>query len=275
MKKLNFNNTKDIPVNKITEGNFAIRKYYPEESLNELVLSFTENGVLQAVVVEALSGGKYELIIGSRRLRAAKKIKLTTIPAVIVSGIDGRTKLELALAENLHRADLTPFEEALAILRLINEFKMTPAQVAKRIDKEESFVRRRLQLVSLPQEVQKLIADEKISLSHVSTLVNLGTPELQAQFARTAVRHNLDEQELKMFIQDELKTKVEERKQRSGTTSWKKVGLKIAIFTRWLKSTLHGEVKIVSPNDMYSLRAVLQDLLKEVNNSINHIQKGR
>jgi ParB family chromosome partitioning protein len=128
----------------------------------------------------------YQLIAGERRWRAARRAGLTTVPAV-VRVADDLNAVEEALVENLHREDLTALEEAAAYLQLIEEFELTHEDVAKRIGKSRSSVTNTLRLLSLPPEVQRLLADGKLSAGHAKAL--LGTPDraLQERLATLAV----------------------------------------------------------------------------------------
>ncbi len=273
MKKINHSSTIDIKVSKIKEGNLAIRKYYSEEGIDGLGQSISEIGTIYPLVVKSLPDGEYGLIIGSRRLRAAKKLKLEKIPAIIISNLDGRSQLELMLAENLHREDLTPFEEAWAILKLINDYKMNLKQVAKRIGRDGSFITRRLQLLSLPQEVQEMVSDKQLSLAHVSALANLDTPEAQVSFARIATHHKLDDKEMVTLIQDQLHQQSEQRRQ-SPAMSWQKVSLRVGGFAKWLKATIPTSIDVSRANDKYALREALEKLQKEIRLCLINIEKG-
>ena len=159
--------------------------HFDEESLSELAASIAQIGVLQPILVRATDDG-FQLIAGERRWRAAKRAGLTTVPAV-VRITDDISAVEEALVENLHRADLTALEEAAAYLQLIEDFKLTHDDVAKRIGKSRSAVTNTLRLLGLPPEVQRLLADGKLSAGHARAI--LGTPDraLQEQLAKRAV----------------------------------------------------------------------------------------
>lgn len=221
----------------------GVRKTYDELPIFELGKSISEVGMIYPLMVQEIGPNRYELIIGSRRLRAAKNLKLARIPAVIIEGIDDRSKLELMLTENLHRQDLTPFEEAWAILRLINEHKMTLQAVAKRIGRSESTVRNRIQLLSLDKEVQELVSQRKLSVTQIDTLARLASPEDQVQFARAAAINALSPNELTRLVREELAQKkarkgIEEngkQKHKLVVHSATRIRLKITLFTEWLK----------------------------------------
>ena len=161
------------------------RVHFDEESLGELADSIAQLGLLQPILVRRVAEG-YQLIAGERRWRAARRAGLTTVPAVVRVS-DDVNAVEEALVENLHREDLTALEEAAAYLQLIEEFELTHDDVAKRIGKSRSSVTNTLRLLGLPPEVQRLLADGKLSAGHAKAL--LGTPDrsLQERLAKLAV----------------------------------------------------------------------------------------
>jgi ParB family chromosome partitioning protein len=137
--------------------------------------------VLQPVLVRALpepiAGVRYELVAGERRLRAAKKAGLASIPAVVRT-IDDQASVEQAVVENLHREDLNPLEEAAAYQQLLDEFSLTHEQVAQRVGKSRAAISNSLRLFQLPPAVQKLVRDQALTAGHARTL--LGLPEAHA-----------------------------------------------------------------------------------------------
>jgi ParB family chromosome partitioning protein len=159
--------------------------HFDEESLGELADSIAQVGLLQPILVRRVDDG-YQLIAGERRWRAARRAGLTTVPA-IVRLTDDTSAVEEALIENLHREDLTALEEAAAYLQLIEDFDLTHDDVAKRIGKSRPSVTNTLRLLGLPPEVQRLLADGKLSAGHAKAL--LGTPDrsLQERLAHRAV----------------------------------------------------------------------------------------
>lgn len=175
----------EIAVGEITKNPNQPRVHFDEESLSELAASIAQIGVLQPVLVRATDDG-FQLIAGERRWRAAKLAGLTTVPAVVRVS-DDISAVEEALVENLHRQDLTALEEAAAFLQLIEDFKLTHEDVAKRIGKSRSAVTNTLRLLGLPPEVQRLLADGKLSAGHARAI--LGTPDrtLQERLAKQAV----------------------------------------------------------------------------------------
>ena len=152
---------------------------------------------------------------------------------MILPDLDDSTRLVLALSENLQRQDLTPFEEAWAIFKLVKDNNMGIQGTAKRIDRPEVFVRNRLKLLSLPQEVQELLAHRRLSLAHIDALVSLRSSEDQLNFAKLAVDHRLSETELALAIEKELGQKVVSGRKPKNITG-KRAEIRIDQFAIWL-----------------------------------------
>lgn len=180
----------ELPVTSVRPNPDQPREHFDEETLASLSASIRELGVLQPILVKQASDGSYELIAGERRLRAAKRAGLTTIPA-IVREADRAASLEQALVENLHRQDLNALEEAAAYSQLIEDLGLTHEQVATRVGKSRVSITNSLRLFQLPPSVQKLVATGELSGSHAKAL--LGTPDrsLQEALARRAVAEDM------------------------------------------------------------------------------------
>ena len=164
----------ELPVGDISPNPNQPRQVFDEESLAALTASVRELGVLQPVLVRTVSDGRYELIAGERRWRAARRAGLPTVPA-LVKVLDDTASLEQAVVENLHRDNLNPLEEAAAYQQLIEEFHLTHEQVSVRVGKSRAAVSNALRLFQLPPAVQKLLAENQLSAGHAKAL--LGTPD--------------------------------------------------------------------------------------------------
>lgn len=175
----------DVAVASISPNPNQPRVHFDEESLTELAASIAEMGVLQPILVRPAEDGRYELIAGERRWRAAQRAGLTSVPAVI-RVTDDVSSVEQALVENLHRQDLTPLEEAAAYQQLLEDFSLTHDQVANRVGKSRSAITNSIRLLGLPPAVQHLLADGQLTAGHARAL--LGTPDRarQEQLAREA-----------------------------------------------------------------------------------------
>lgn len=180
----------ELPVTAIEPNPNQPRIHFDEESLADLSASIRELGVLQPVLVRAADDGRYRLIAGERRWRAARRAGLDTIPA-IVRDTDDLGSIEQALVENLHRQDLTALEEAAAYQQLIEDFNLTHETVATRVGKSRAAVSNTLRLLQLPPTIQHLLADGRLTAGHARAL--LGTPDrgFQEALARRAVAEHL------------------------------------------------------------------------------------
>ena len=178
----------DIPVADITPNPHQPRVHFDEESLSELTASACSRSAScsRSWCGRLESGSGYELIAGERRWRAAGRAGLATIPA-LVRRTDDLAVVEQALVENLHRADLTPLEEAAAFQQLVDDFELTHEQVADRVGKSRSAITNTLRLLGLPPSIQHLLADGKLSAGHARALLATPDRSLQEQLARQAV----------------------------------------------------------------------------------------
>jgi ParB family transcriptional regulator, chromosome partitioning protein len=180
----------DLPVASIEPNPNQPRAHFDEDSLADLAASIRELGILQPVLVRAAEPGRYRLIAGERRWRAARRAGLDTIPA-IVRETDELGSIEQALVENLHRQDLTALEEASAYQQLIEDFDLTHDEVATRVGKSRVAVTNTLRLLQLPPTIQHFLADGRLTAGHARAL--LGTPDrgFQETLARRAVDEHL------------------------------------------------------------------------------------
>jgi ParB family chromosome partitioning protein len=180
----------ELALASIKPNRFQPRDHFDEEALGLLADSIREVGVLQPVLVRPVGEGEYELIAGERRWRAARRVGLQTIPA-LVRETDDAAALEHALVENLHRDNLNPLEEAAAYQQLIEDFGLTHDEVAARVGRSRATVSNTLRLMQLPPAIQKTVQDGKLSMGHARAL--LGTPDraFQEQLAKRIVEQDL------------------------------------------------------------------------------------
>ena len=192
---------RDIPLQTIRPNPHQPRRFFDAEGLQELSASISQIGVLQPILVRPADGG-YELIAGERCWRAAGIAGLEAIPA-IVRTTDDMSSMEQALVENLHRADLTPLEEAAAYHQLIDDFGFTHEQVAERVGKSRSAISNALRLMGLPSEIQQFVNDGRLSARHARTLLSVDDRDAQVEFANTVVEQELTVRELETLISPE------------------------------------------------------------------------
>lgn len=175
------NSLQEVAISSIVPNPQQPRTHFDEAKLEELADSIKEHGILQPLVVTK-KGDQYELIAGERRFQAAKRIGLPTVP-VVIRDVTEQQKLELAIIENIQRHNLNPIEEAKAYLRLVDEFSLPQEKVAEKMGKSRSSVANTLRLLHLPVEIQRAVAEGKLSEGHAKALLSIENPEkLRAVF---------------------------------------------------------------------------------------------
>lgn len=168
----------NLPINDIYANPLQPRRSFNDKTQEELANSIKEHGILQPLIVSQRDDGKYDLIAGERRLRAAKSIDLKIIP-VIIRSVSELEKLELSLIENIQREDLNPIEYAKALNRLVGEFNLTQQELAKRLGKNRSSVANTLRYLDLPEEIQESLMHREISEGQAKILLSLQDKESQ------------------------------------------------------------------------------------------------
>ena len=168
---------RNIAVGQIQPGRYQPRTGMDPERLDELAASIKAQGLIQPIVVRAIGGGRYEIIAGERRWRAAQLAELAEVPAV-VRVVDDHATLAMALIENIQREDLNPLEEASALKRLIDEFRITHQQAAEAVGRSRAAVSNLLRLLELPPEIKQLLEQRRLEMGHARALLTL--PAAQA-----------------------------------------------------------------------------------------------
>ena len=172
----------EVPVESIRPNPYQPRKTFDKEKLKELSESIKKHGIIQPLIVRK-KGLNYELVAGERRLRAAKLAKLQTVP-VLVREYDEKQMRELSLVENIQRHDLNPLEEAKAIQELMKQCSYTQAQAAERLGRSRAAVANLLRMLNLPEELQAMIADEKVTAGQMRPLSALTDREQQLKIGK-------------------------------------------------------------------------------------------
>lgn len=170
----------ELPVNNIEANSVQPRKAINNKELEELAESVSKHGILQPILVRRGSSDKFQIIAGERRWRAAKLANFITIPAIIKDN-DEKTLFEISIIENIQREDLKPLEEAEAYSRLIENFGYTQENLSSRLGKSRVHVTNMLRLLKLPQEIKKMIEEEKISAGHARAIINSEEPLILAE----------------------------------------------------------------------------------------------
>jgi ParB family chromosome partitioning protein len=202
----------EIPIAQVSPNPHQPRQTITEESLAELAASIREHGVIQPLVVTQV-GNEYQLIAGERRWRAAQLAGLVTVPAIIKETTP-QQMLELALVENVQRADLNPLEEASAYRQLMDEFGLTQEEVAERVGKSRTAVANTVRLLRLPDDLKEALATGRISEGHARALLSLPTARLQRQALATIEKRGLNvrqTEDLVRQMQAELEESADEK----------------------------------------------------------------
>ena len=176
--EVNQRTIKELDLNQIKPNRFQPRQSFDEDKINELSLSIAKHGVLSPSLVRETGAGGYELIAGERRLRAAKKAGLKTLPCLIDSAED-QTSLELALIENLQREDLNPIEEARGYDRLKREFNLTQDNISEVTGKARSSIANSMRLLNLPQSIIDLLYSGDLEKGHAKILASMETKDAE------------------------------------------------------------------------------------------------
>lgn len=187
-----------LKLNLIEPNSEQPRKNFDEESLQELADSIKQYGILQPLIVQK-KGNHYEIIAGERRWRAAKLAGITDVP-VLIREYDKQQTMEIALIENVQRADLNPIEEAQAFQQLIQEFHLTQEEIANRVSKNRATITNSMRLLKLDVRVQDMLADGKISSGHARALLGLEEGERQYQVAVKITEEKLSVRDVEKLV---------------------------------------------------------------------------
>lgn len=210
----------EIEIDLIDPNPFQPRSTFDETSLDELAASIRQFGIIQPVTVRTVKLGRYELISGERRLRAARRAKLTRIPA-FVREADSESMLEMALVENVQRESLNPVEIALGYQRLIDECGLKQEQVATKVSKNRTTIANFLRLLRLPARVQTALRDGSISTGHARALLSLESEGEQNRILSRIVKDGLSVR----AVEDLVRAIGEDQPQKSPPSATKKVTL--------------------------------------------------
>jgi ParB family chromosome partitioning protein len=191
-----------IEIENIKSNIMQPRKTFNPEKLDELIKSIKEKGVIQPVIVKELEEGKYELIAGERRFRAAERAGLRSIPAV-VKNVSPVEQLEIALIENIQREDLNPVEESQAYKQLMEGYRLTQEELADKLGKNRATVTNILRLLKLPSEIQRYLVTGEISTGHAKVLLGIEEASKQKAYSEQVVKKSLSVRELENLIKKE------------------------------------------------------------------------
>lgn len=196
---------RDVNVTAISPNPFQPRRSFDDNALKELSESIAASGLLQPIIVRAV-GSRYELIAGERRWRAVQRLGWPKVSA-IVRDFDDQTALSLALIENLQRDDLSALDAAHGYQRLVAEFKVTPAEVARLVGKDRSTVANTLRLLKLPVDVQELMQQRKLTEGHGRALLGMDDQPAISALAARIVEHGWSVREVEAMVRGEVPEK--------------------------------------------------------------------
>ena len=223
------------------------RRHFDEEELEELAASVREYGILQPLLLKK-QGPLYEIIAGERRWRAAKRAGLTEVPA-IVRELDEKTSREIAIIENIQRADLNAVEEARAYQSLIDEYGLTQEEVAKRVSKKRVTITNSLRLLKLEPEILELLQSGRISQGHARALLGIEDSDLRCSIAHRCAEENLSVREIEQLVKlDKLKKAEKKKKDQGESAEEKRLKAIYRDLEKKMKAKLGTKVSIV-PKD--------------------------
>jgi len=200
----------EILLTELRSNPYQPRKTFDEEGLNELAESIKEHGVFQPIIVKKSIKG-YEIVAGERRVKASEKAGKERIPAIIRNFTDEQM-MEIALLENLQREDLTAIEEANAYNNLLNNLELTQDQLAKRLGKSRSHITNMIGLLRLPQEIQKLIMEQQISMGHARILSKLEDENQITELAQRIIKEGLSVRQIEIIAENKKYKRVNQMK---------------------------------------------------------------
>ena len=227
-----------VPISQVENCSSQPRKAFDPEALEELAESIRQHGILQPLTVRRLQSGYYQIIAGERRWRAARLAGLTEVPVLVIEA-DDRKAAELAMVENLQREDLNPMEEAAGFQALMDGYRLTQEEAARRVGKSRSAVANALRLLALSPAVRKLVEEGKLSAGHARALVPL-SPSLQESAANAILTGGLSVRQTEALVKRLSAEKKEPKKTQADAVDY------LAEAQNELKAKLCRGVKIVS-----------------------------
>lgn len=223
---------KYIDINNIKPNANQPRKTFDEGKLEELADSIREHGLIQPLVVRKSTNG-YEIVAGERRWRAARKIGIKKIPAIVRELSDEENML-LAIIENMQREDLDPIEEAEGISQMIETYGLSQEQVSKSLGKSRPYITNQLRLLKLPEEIRKMVSDGRLSSGHVRALITIDDEEKQIKLAVQAVEQGLSVRQVEALAKANKNVKKSKAAKKKKSADVKRVeeDLKVALGTK-------------------------------------------
>lgn len=277
-------NITELPTNSLTSGQFQPRQYFDDKYLNELADSIRSNGVMQPILVRALStkknGAAYEIIAGERRWRASKLAGLQKIP-VLVKELEDNKALEIALIENIQRQDLNALEESEGYQQLMDKFNYTQEALSKVVGKSRSYVANALRLLGLPDVIKKHLNEGKLSAGHARALLTSENPE---SLAKIVIEKELNVRQVEALVKTgELEVSKPDasvnKKPSSGTQKSRNVSFTVSNANKdpdiiALEETLSerlGSAVVINDNNGKGSISLPYDNLTELDELLGHL----
>lgn len=227
----------ELSISNLRPNPFQPRKFWNDGDLHDLSESIKQNGVIQPILVRPAEEEKYEIIAGERRCRAAQLAGLITIPVLIRQATDEQM-LELALVENIHRADLNPIERANAYKNYLQSFSLNQTEAAQRLGEDRSVISNYLRLLELPQDLQEMLIENQLSMGHARAILALQDDTVKRKLANRAMTGRLSVREVERLVR-----KIIQRGQESPTQKKEKAAYIIDLENQ-LQTILGTKVRI-------------------------------
>jgi ParB family chromosome partitioning protein len=199
----------ELDVDQLAPSPFQPRMKFDDQAISELAQSIKETGILQPILAVP-AGGRYNIVVGERRWRAAQKAGLRKVP-VIIRNLSKERQMEASIIENLQRADLNPIEIARSLKGWIEVIGLSQEEVAEKVGKDRATVANFLRLLNLPDSVQTMLLQEKISMGHARAILGIEDPKAQIEAARWAAEKGRSVREVEAFVSQRRKTKAPRR----------------------------------------------------------------
>lgn len=233
----------EVPVNAVGPNPKQPRTRFDDDAIASLAASIREVGILQPIVVRRAGDGRYEVIAGERRLRAAKTAGLATVPVVLRDSEDSELLRE-ALIENIHREDLNPIEQAEAFRQLLEELGLTQEELAERVGVSRSHIANTIRLLGLPLEVQQLLTDERLSAGHARALLALGDAEAMTSLGLRVAAEDLSVRQAEEIVRRFLEAPAVTSEAKVTTTADRQADTSLAEVEEILSEQLATRVSI-------------------------------
>jgi len=252
----------ELDLDEIQPGPAQTRKHFENETITALARSIKEHGILQPIIVREVKGKGFEIVAGERRFRACQEAGLKKVSAIVKSMDDTETAI-VSLIENIQRQDLNPIEEAKAYEQLTNKHYLTQEEVSRKAGKSRPFITNMLRLLTLPEEIQKMLENNQLTPGHARALLILDSPQEQLATADRIIKNKLSVRQTESLVQQitSARTNMAPPRQHAASKGY------LGETEKWLKDILRAETKIktmVSGGGKIEIRFENQDHLQKI-----------